>query len=144
MTPVGDVWHFVSDERRSLCSLWMQLQASCCYITRQTLSLSLNCETPMSDVFCCCFLMFIHLSSATVQSVASGRQLSDSLLLLCRSPAAHAVASESSGEITATGRLQPGITGCRDGPAPQQGSSSLPDLTSTPHVMFCLVRLQSK
>lgn len=43
---------------------------------------------------------------------------------LCFSPAAHAVASESSGEITATSRFQPGITGCRDGPATQQGTDT--------------------
>lgn len=37
-------------------------------------------------------------------------------------PAAHAVTSESSGEITPAGRLQLGIAGCRDGPTAQQGA----------------------
>lgn len=44
---------------------------------------------------------------------------------LCFSPTAHAVTSESSGEITATGRLQPGITSCWDGPTTQQGTENL-------------------
>lgn len=44
---------------------------------------------------------------------------------LCFSPAAHAVASKGSREITATGRLQPRITNCWDGPAPQQGTETL-------------------
>lgn len=39
------------------------------------------------------------------------------------SPAAHAVTSESSGEITAAGRLQLGVAGRGDGPATQQGET---------------------
>lgn len=38
---------------------------------------------------------------------------------------AHVIASQSSGEITATGWLQPGITGRWDGPATQQGANPL-------------------
>lgn len=52
------------------------------------------------------------------------------------SPAAYAVASESSGEITAAGRLQPGITGGGDGPAPQQGADSSASLSLS--VAVCL------
>lgn len=86
---------------------------------------------PCHSCFTLCSLLFICLAS---QSRGSRRKASPpgqnlSLTSFCLipssfspSPSAHAVAPESSGEITAAGRLQPGVPDRGDGPVAQPGT----------------------